>query len=98
LSFNSQEKEGNMKISRDEIIKKMEQLKEGEFLKFNIPVTFGGGIAIIGLNPNHSEKGGKKYLLQTGKDENVKPYWDTDKAKDLAKWTADRMGDLSEGG
>jgi hypothetical protein len=87
-----------MKLSRDEIIKRMEQFKEGEFLKFNIPVTFGGGIAIIGLNPNHSEKGGKKYLLQTGKDDNVKPYWDTDKAKDLAKWVTDRMGDLSEGG
>jgi hypothetical protein len=81
-----------MKVSKDEIMKKMEQLKDGETLKFNIPATFGGGIAIIGLN--HSEKGGKKYLLETGKDENVKPYWDTDKAKDLAKWVADRMGDL----
>ena len=83
-----------MKLSRDEIIKRMEQLKEGEAMKFNIPVTFGGGIAIIGLNPNHSEKGGKKYLLQTGKDDNAKPYWDTDKSKDLAKWVTDRMGDL----
>jgi hypothetical protein len=87
-----------MKLSKDEIIKRMEQFKEGESLKFNIPATFGGGTAIIGLNPNQSEKGGKKYLLQTGKDENVKPYWDTDKAKELAKWVADRMGDLSEGG
>ena len=83
-----------MKLSRDEIIKRMEQLKEGESMKFNIPVTFGGGIAIIGLNPSHSEKGGKKYLLQTGKDDNVKPYWDTDKPKDLAKLVTDRMGDL----
>jgi hypothetical protein len=84
-----------MKLKKDEIIKKMEEFKDGETLKFNIPATFGGGIAIIGLNPKGSEKGGKKYLLQTGKDDNAKPYWDTDKAKDLAKWVADRMGDLA---
>jgi hypothetical protein len=83
-----------MKLKKDEIIKKMEEFKDGETLKFTIPATFGGGIAIVGLNPNRSEKGGKKYLLQTGKDDNVKPYWDTDKAKDLAKWVTDRMGDL----
>lgn len=83
-----------MKISKDEIMKKMEGLKDGETMKFTIPPTFGGGIAIIGLNPKHSEKGAKKYLLQTGKDDNAKPYWDTDKAKDLAKWVVDRMGEL----
>lgn len=87
-----------MKLSRDEIIKRMEQLKDGEALKFNIPATFGGGMAIIGLNPKRSEKGGKKYLLQTGNSDDPKPYWDTDKPKDLAKWVADRMGDLSEDG
>jgi hypothetical protein len=83
-----------MKLSKDEIIKRMEQFKEGETLKFNIPPTFGGGVAIISLNPKRSEKGGKKYLLETGNDGNVKPYWDTDKAKDLAKWLVDRMGEL----
>jgi len=83
-----------MKLSKDEIIKKMEQLKEGETLKFNIPTTFGGGVAVIGLNPKRSEKGGKKYLLETGNEGNVKPYWDTDKEKELAKWVADRMGEL----
>jgi hypothetical protein len=83
-----------MKLKKDEIIKKMEEFKDGETLKFTIPATFGGGIAIIGLNPKCSDKGGKKYLLQTGKDDNAKPYWDTDKAKDLAKWVVDRMGEL----
>ena len=83
-----------MKLSKDEIIKRMEQLKEGETLKFSIPTTFGGGVAMIGLNPKRSEKSGKKYLLETGNERNVKPYWDTDKEKDLAKWVADRMGEL----
>ena len=83
-----------MKLKKDEIMRKMDEFKDGETLKFTIPATFGGGIAIIGLNPSRSGKGGKKYLLQTGKDDNVKPYWDTDKAKDLAKWVVDRMGDL----
>lgn len=83
-----------MKLSKDEIIKRMEQFKEGETLKFNIPTTFGGGIAIIGLNPKRSEKGVKKYLLEAGNEGNVKPYWDTDKEKDLAKWVADRMGEV----
>jgi hypothetical protein len=79
-----------MKLSRDEIIKQMEQLKEGEAMKFKIPVTFGGDIAVIELNQNK----GKKYLLKLGKDENVSPYSDSDKPKDLAKWVADRMGEL----
>jgi len=79
-----------MKLSRDEIVKRMEQLKEGEAMKFKIPVTFGGGIAVIELNQNK----GKKYLLKLGKDENVSPYSDSDKPKDLAKWVADRMGEL----
>jgi len=83
-----------MKLKKDEIMRKMDEFKDGETLKFNIPATFGGGMAVIGLNPNRSENGGKKYLLQTGKDDNVKPYWDTDKAKDLAKWVVDRMGEL----
>jgi hypothetical protein len=80
-----------MKLNRDEIIERMEQLKDGETLKFNIPEIFGGGIAIIGLNP---EKGGKKYLLRIGDEGKENPYWDTNKAKDLAKWVDDRQGDL----
>jgi hypothetical protein len=83
--------EEKMKLTRDEIIERMEQLKDGETLKFNIPEIFGGGMAIIGLNP---EKGGKKYLLRIGNEGDENPYWDTNKAKELAKWVADRLGDL----
>lgn len=80
-----------MKLSQDDIIDRMEELKEGESLKFNIPEIFGGGVAIIGFNP---QKGGKKYLLQLSNGGNASPYWDTNKPKDLAKWVADRLGDL----
>jgi len=80
-----------MKLTREEIMNRMEQLKDLESLKFNIPEIFGGGMAIIGFNP---QKGGKKYLLQLGNGGSATPYWDTNKAKDLAKWVADRLGDL----
>jgi len=83
-----------MKLSREEIINRMGQLKDEESLKFSIPEIFGGGMAIIGLNPKRSEKGAQKYLLEIEIGEEVKPYWDTNKAKDLAKWVADRQGDL----
>jgi len=83
-----------MKLKKDEIIKKLEEFKDGETLKFSIPATFGGGIAVIELNPNYPKNGGKKYMLKLGKDENVSPYFDSDKAKDLAKWVTERMGEL----
>jgi hypothetical protein len=78
-----------MKVGWKEIMEQMEQLNEGQALKFRIPQTFGGGIAVIELNQNK----GKKYLLKLGKDENVSPYSESDKSKDLAKWVADRMGE-----
>ncbi len=83
-----------MVLSREEIIQKMERLAKGESLKFSIPNTFGGGVALIQLN--NAE--GKKYLLWVGKDEatamSSKPYWQHDKAKPIAKWVADRVGDF----
>ena len=80
-----------MKLDREEIMSRMKNLKDSESMKFTIPEIFGGGIAIIGFNP---EKGGKKYLLRLGDEGNENPYWDTNKAKELAKWVADRQGDL----
>ena len=86
-----------MKLSRQEIMQQMEQFKEGEVLKFKIPEIFGGGVTLISLNPNFPKDGGKKYFLRLGNDEKLaeqsEPYWPTDKAKDLAKWVADRQGD-----
>jgi hypothetical protein len=82
-------KEKKMKMGWKEIMEQVEQLNDGKALKFKIPQTFGGGMAVIELNQNK----GKKYLLKLGKDENVSPYFDSDKPKDLAKWVADRMGE-----
>jgi hypothetical protein len=85
-----------MKLTRQEIMEQMEQFKGGQALKFNIPEIFGGGVAVIVLNPNYKEQGEKKYLLKLGDDEKraaeASPYWATDKPKDLAKWVADRQG------
>jgi hypothetical protein len=78
-----------MKMGWKEIMQQVEQLSDGQSLKFKIPQTFGGGIAVIELNQNK----GKKYLLKLGKDENVSPYFDSDKSKDLARWVADRQGE-----
>ena len=86
-----------MKLSMDEITEQMEQFKEGQILKFSIPEIFGGGVAVVGLNPNYPGKGEKKYLLKVGDNEKLaeegKPYWSSDKAGAVAKWVADRQGD-----
>ena len=86
-----------MKLERQEIIQQMEQLKEGDVIRFTIPEIFGGGVAVVGLN---SEKRGKRYLLKVGNHgagaESANPYWLSDKAKDIAKWVADRQGDKIE--
>lgn len=86
-----------MKLSRNEIMQKMAQLKEGDVLRFAIPEIFGGGVAIISLNPNFSKQAEKKYLLKLGSNEKLAeeaaPYWPTDNPKHLAKWVADRLGD-----
>jgi len=57
-----------MKISTEEIIKQMEQLQNGRTLAFKFPPVFGGGVALIGLNPQYPDNGGKKYVLKLGKD------------------------------
>jgi hypothetical protein len=87
-----------MKINWKEIDAQIEQLKETEDLRFRIPATFGGGVAIIALNPNFQKsKGEHKYILKLGNNEEhadqSAPYHTTDKTKILAKWVADRLGD-----
>jgi hypothetical protein len=46
-----------MKMGWKEIMEQVEQLNDGKALKFKIPQTFGGGMAVIELNQNK----GKKY-------------------------------------
>ena len=80
--------------SRKAIMAGMDKLQKDQSLRFTIPETFGGGVAIIQLNPNE----GKRYILKVAKDletaGNSPPYWSHDKAKPIAKWVADRLGAL----
>ena len=86
-----------MKISTEEIIKQMEQLQNGRSLTFKFPPVFGGGIALIGLNPEYLDNKGKKYVLKLGKDEvlaeKATPILTSDKPKHLAKWITERFGE-----
>ena len=89
-----------MKLDIYDIVEVMEQLKEEEVIRFTIPEIFGGGVAVVGLNPKPPRKEQKKYILKVGQDEasalgeNI--YWQNDKAKAIAKWVADRQGDQME--
>ena len=89
-----------MKLDIYDIVEVMEQLKKEEVIRFTIPEIFGGGVAVVGLNPNPPGKDQKKYILKVGNDEastlegNI--YWQNDKAKHIAKWVADRQGDQME--
>jgi hypothetical protein len=81
-----------------EIAERLEQLEGGQGLRFGIPATFGGGFAIIERNPDYLGEGQKKYVLKLEKDEGLagqaRPYWMSDKPKDLARWVGDRLGAL----
>ena len=80
--------------SRKAIMELMERLQKGESLQFAIPETFGGGVALIQLNKDD----GKRYILQVAKDQESArvspPYWSHDRTKPIAKWVADRLGDI----
>jgi len=81
-------------ISRDEITKRLEALKSGEKLRLRTSPTFGDMTIILELNPAWPNKHQKKFLLWVGKTEEIarksKPFNQSDKAKKLAGWAADR--------
>jgi hypothetical protein len=83
---------------KKEIIQMMEQLDKGQSLSFKLPETFGGNYAVIEINPDHPQKGQKKYVLRLGKSEDAArkaaPFWLSDKAKQVAGWVSDRLGEL----
>ena len=85
-------------LKKKEIMEMMERLQNGKPLVFSLPPTFGGGIALIELNPEYDGKKQKKYRIRLGKDEALarvaKPFWETDKSKQLAAWVVDRLGEL----
>ena len=77
-----------------EIMKRLENIKPGEKLKLRTSPTFGEYTAILEQNPAWPKKGEKKYLLWVGKTEAAarmgKPFYQSDKAKKVASWPADR--------
>jgi hypothetical protein len=81
-------------INRDEITKRLEALKPGEKLMMRTSPTFGDMTVIFELNPAWPGKHQKKFLLWVGKTEAAarkeKPFNQSDKAKKLAGWAADR--------
>lgn len=82
-----------MILKRDDIVAEMERLGKDSALVFKIPLTFGGGFAVIQLNTGD----GKRYILRVSKEgeppEGAVEYWASDKPKEVAKWVADRLGD-----
>jgi len=82
-------------VSKQDIIQKMEELKEGMRLSLRLSPTFGAGAVIIELNPSQKEKGQKRYLMWWGNDavqaRAKAPFMSSDKAKSIASWVADRV-------
>jgi len=87
-------------LNKKDIIQMMEQLTGEQKLVFKLPDTYGGGAAVLELNPLYPQKKQKKFILRTGRDADVaktaKPFWSSDKAKDLAGWVADRANEIIE--
>ena len=88
------------KLSPKEIMmNQIEQLGAGQSLSYRLPETFGGGLAVVELNPQYPGRG-KKYVLSTDAIVEGKPagkrsrLWDSDKPKDLAGWILERNGEL----
>ncbi|GAI59065.1 unnamed protein product [marine sediment metagenome] len=85
--------------SPKEVITQIEQLTLGQALSYRLLETYGGGLAVIELNPQYPKKG-RKYILSLEELVDGKPagkrhrLWDSDKPKDLAGWILDQNGEL----
>lgn len=96
-------KSGPKQLSpRETLNQKIEALQPGQAVSYTLPDTFGGGLAVMHLNPDYPNKG-KKFVmslesLMDGKPSGKRRYlWDSNKAKDLASWVMDRLGKPYEG-
>ena len=82
---------------KEQLTGRISQLAHGESLVYVLADTYGGGLAIIELNPKFPGKG-KKYIMvlealvkgQPGGKRNV--LWDSSNPKDMANWILDRNG------
>jgi len=81
------------------IASKVEQLGPAESVSYRLPEVYGGGLAVVELNPQYPEKG-KKYFLSLEKIVDGKPegkrgrLWNCNKPKELAGWILERGGEL----
>lgn len=84
---------------RDAIAYKIEQLGEGQALRYQLVEKYGGGFAAISLNPKYPEKKQHKWLLVWGTEKDVtadgkeRLAWSSDKVKELATWVLERQGE-----
>jgi len=84
---------------KDIMADQIEQLTPGQTLSYRLPETYGGGLAVIELNPQYPKKG-RKYILSTETIVDSKPtgkrrrLFDANKPKDIAGWILDRDGEL----
>ena len=87
---------------REELRMKVEMLEPGQAISSALPETFGGGLAVVHLNPDYPTKA-KKYVMSLetlvdGKPSGKRRYlWDSNKPADLSAWVMDRLGKPYEG-
>ena len=80
---------------RSTIMNEIVQLTPGHFVSRELHRTYGGGLAVVELNPDYPGKG-EKYVLSTEKIVDGKTtgkrtkLWGTNKAKELADWIEGR--------
>ena len=96
---------GEKRSFKDILWEDMEKLQPGQVLTREMHPTYGGGTAIIEINPDYP-KSGKKYILfsqgseiggAAGKAGAKVKFWETDNGKEMAGWLAGRaMGAFAE--
>jgi len=91
------------KLSRTQIItNEIEELTLGQEIGYFIPSSYGDRVYFVKYNPNYPDKG-KKYAMSTDNVVNNKltgnrmPGWNTNSAKDVAKWILSNLLGESEG-
>ena len=82
---------------KETMIKQVEEMAQGQVVKFQLGEIYGGDLVAVELNPDYPDKG-RKYAVSLGKvmdGEAVvkgKHLWDSNKPKDIAGWILNRDG------
>jgi len=81
----------------DELTTRILALTNDQEIVHQLPEFYGNELAIVSLNPEY-QRGGKKYRILLERTIDGQPSgqrrtsWDSDKAKELAKWILERNG------